>query len=85
MSDYPSFSGKMDEWYQFKDQFEGTAQGQGMGHVLMKYKENDPIYDDEVFIGQSAFIYSVLKRNCDKGTSAVKVRKFTDTNDGNRA
>ena len=39
MSDYPYFTGKMDDWYEFKDQFEGTAQGQGMGWILKEYKE----------------------------------------------
>ena len=85
MSDYPYFSGKMDDWYEFKDQFEGTAQGQGMGIVLQDYKDDDPVLDDEAFKKHSAFIYSVLKRNCAKGTAAVKVRKFSEDNDGHRA
>jgi hypothetical protein len=85
MSDYPVFSGKMDEWYEFKDQFEGTAQGQGMGLVLQEHKEKDSIFADATFKKHSTFIYSVLKRNCAKGTAAVKIRKFSDSNDGHQA
>jgi hypothetical protein len=84
MSDYPTFSGKMDDWYEFKDQFEGTAQGQGMGLVVQEQKDTD-ILDSASFKKHSTFIYSVLKWNCAKGTAAVKIRKFSDSNDGYRA
>jgi hypothetical protein len=78
MSDYPQFSGKMEDWYQFKDQFEGTAQGQGLGWILASHKEGSDIFNDTNFKAHSAFVYSVLKRNCAKGTAAVKVRKFAE-------
>ncbi len=82
MSDYPLFSGRMEDWYLFKDQFEGTAQGQGLGWVLRDHAKDSDTLDDPVFKANSAFLYSVLKRNCAKGTAAVKVRKFSEDSDG---
>jgi hypothetical protein len=85
MSDYPTFSGKMEDWYQFKDQFEGTAQGQGLGWVLEEHTEKSDTLRDDTFKANSAFIYSVLKRNCAKGNAAVKIRKFANEANGYEA
>jgi hypothetical protein len=58
MADYPQFSGRMKDWYKFKYQFEGTAQGQSLVWVLVSHADNIATLKDDTFSG--AFCLYIL-------------------------
>ena len=88
LSDYLTFSGKGQEWYNFMVVFEATCDAAGFDSDLltldpaeeadhMDKQEDDPEYDLMV-----QKLYKILKIVTTKGTAKVKVRKFEQKKDG---
>ena len=78
ISDYPKFDGRINQWFNFKEEFAGTAFSQGFGSVL----DSDNNDESDDFVNASKFIYSVLRKCCAGGTAAAKVKRFERTMSG---
>ena len=85
LTDYPTFSGKIYDWYPFKYDFTATADTDDKGETLIRHNDNDPVLRDLGFIAKCRDMFSILTKVTAHGTAAPKVRKHAETKNGNLA
>ena len=78
LSEYPTFSGKGNEWHSFKEQFEATCDAASFDENLLTFEESeeqdhlDRRDDDEEYDALVTKFYMVLKFITEKGTAKSK-------------
>ena len=88
LADYPTFSGKTDDWFTYKQQFEATARIAGLGDTMnivnetahVNKRNSDPVYDRDV-----RKLYDILQMKNAKGGAITKIETFANTQDGTLA
>lgn len=83
ISDYPTFSGKSQDFNQFYEKFTATAELQGIGYLLKPDTDHDNKFlNDPKYKADCAMLYSILKHTCASGHALPKVKALKDTQDG---
>ena len=83
---YPSFTGRLQDWVAFKRQFVAIASLHGHADVVNTdfVMPSDPEEQDE-FLEKAKFIFAALTVCLAKGTAIFKVQQYSDDSDGHSA